>query len=148
MDIYTIGYEGLSQKAFLAWLHRYDIDMIADVRHLPLSRKKGFSKNGLNEFLAQNNIEYLSFRELGAPKEMRSKLLASGNYKNFFRNYKDNLSEKVDQIHKLCEILNSGKKIALLCFEHDAQKCHRKILADEIKKVDGNGLEIKHIKPS
>lgn len=148
MDIYTIGYEGLSQKSFLAWLHRYDIDMIADVRHLPLSRKKGFSKKSLNEFLAQNNIEYLSFRELGAPKEMRSELLASGNYKNFFKKYKDNLSEKVDQIYKLCEILNSGKKIALLCFEHDAKKCHRKILANEIKKVDGNGLEIKHIKPS
>lgn len=147
MDIYTIGYEGLSQKAFLAWLHRYDIDMIADVRHLPLSRKRGFSKNSLNEFLAQNNIEYLSFRELGAPKEMRSELLASGNYKNFFKKYKNNLSKKVDQIKKLCEILNSGKNIALLCFEHDAQKCHRKILADEIKKVDGNGLEIKHIKP-
>ena len=147
MDIYTIGYEGLSQKAFLAWLHRYDIDMIADVRHLPLSRKKGFSKNSLNEFLAQNNIEYLSFRELGAPKEMRSELLASGNYKIFFKKYKNNLSKKVDQITKLCEILNSGKKIALLCFEHDAEKCHRKILADEIKKNDGNGLEIKHIKP-
>lgn len=147
MDIYTIGYEGLSQKAFLAWLHRYDIDMIADVRHLPLSRKKGFSKNSLNEFLAQNNIEYLSFRELGVPKEMRSELLASGNYKNFFKKYKNNLSKKVDQINKLCEILNSGKKLALLCFEHEAQKCHRKILADEIKKVNGNGLEIKHIKP-
>ena len=147
MEIYTIGYEGLSQKAFLAWLHRYDIDMIADVRHLPLSRKKGFSKNSLNEFLAQNNIEYLSFRELGAPKEMRSELLASGNYKIFFKKYKNNLSKKVDQITKLCEILNSGKKIALLCFEHDAEKCHRKILADEIKKNDGNGLEIKHIKP-
>jgi len=147
LDIYTIGYEGLSQKAFLAWLHRYDIDMIADVRHLPLSRKKGFSKNSLNEFLTQNNIEYLSFRELGAPKEMRSELLDSGNYKNFFKKYKNNLSKKVDQINQLCKILNSGKKIALLCFEHDAQKCHRKILADEIKKVDGNGLEIKHINP-
>jgi len=78
---------------------------------------------------------------------MRSELLASGNYKSFFKKYKNNLSKKVDQIKKLCEILNSGKNIALLCFEHDAQKCHRKILADEIKKVDGNGLEIKHIKP-
>ncbi|MBU4403961.1 MAG: DUF488 domain-containing protein, partial [Actinobacteria bacterium] len=52
--IYTIGYEGLSQKVFLAWLNRYDINVIADVRHLPLSRKKGFSKNSLNELLAKN----------------------------------------------------------------------------------------------
>lgn len=145
--IYTIGYEGLSQKVFLAWLNRYDINLIADVRHLPLSRKKGFSKNSLNESLAKNNIEYLSFRELGTSKDMRSKLLSSGDYTNFFKNYKDNLSKKTEQINELCEILNSGKRIALLCFEHDAQKCHRKILADEIKKIDGNGLEVKHIKP-
>ncbi len=147
MEIYTIGYEGLNQKAFLAWLQRYEINLIADVRQLPLSRKKGFSKTSLNESLAKNNIEYLSFRELGTSKDMRSKLLSSGDYRNFFKKYKDNLSKKTEQINELCEILNSGKRIALLCFEQDAQKCHRKILADEIKKIDGNGLEVKHIKP-
>jgi uncharacterized protein (DUF488 family) len=92
--IYTIGYEGLSQKVFLAWLNRCDINVIADVRHLPLSRKKGFSKNSLNESLSKNNIEYLSFRELGTSKDMRSKLLSSGDYTNFFKKYKDNLSKK------------------------------------------------------
>ncbi len=68
MKIYTIGYEGLKQKAFLAWLQRYEINVIADVRRLPLSRKKGFSKNSLNELLAKNNIEYISYRELGTSK--------------------------------------------------------------------------------
>ena len=55
MEIYTIGYEGLNQKEFLAWLQHYKINVIADVRQLPLSRKKGFSKNSLNESLAKNN---------------------------------------------------------------------------------------------
>jgi uncharacterized protein (DUF488 family) len=65
----------------------------------------------------------------------------------FLRSTKTTSPKKTEQINELCEILNSGKRIALLCFEHDAQKCHRKILADEIKKIDGNGLEVKHIKP-
>ena len=147
MEIYTIGYEGLNQKEFLAWLQHYKINVIADVRQLPLSRKKGFSKNSLNESLAKNNIEYISYRELGTSKEMRSKLLLTGNYKQFFKEYKNKICDKTEQINELYEIVNSGKKIALLCFEHDAHKCHRKIIADEITKIDGNGLKIKHIKP-
>lgn len=147
MEIYTIGYEGLNQKAFLAWLQRYEINVIADVRRLPLSRKKGFSKTSLNESLVKNNIEYISYRELGTSKEMRSKLLSTGNYKKFFKEYKNKICDKTEQINELYEIVNSGKKIALLCFEHDAHKCHRKIIADEITKIDGNGLKIKHIKP-
>lgn len=147
MEIYTIGYEGLNQKAFLAWLQRYKINVIADVRQLPLSRKKGFSKNSLNESLAKNNIEYISYRELGTSKEMRSKLLSTGDYKKFFKEYKNKICDKTEQINELYEIVNSGKKIALLCFEHDAHKCHRKIIADEITKIDENGLKIKHIKP-
>ena len=42
MEIYTIGYEGLNQKAFLAWLQRYEINVIADVRQLPLKIKNIF----------------------------------------------------------------------------------------------------------
>ena len=42
MEIYTIGYEGLNQKAFLAWLQRYEINVIADVRQLPLKIKISF----------------------------------------------------------------------------------------------------------
>ncbi|MBW2201911.1 MAG: DUF488 domain-containing protein, partial [Deltaproteobacteria bacterium] len=129
MQIYTIGYEGLNQKAFLAWLQHYEINVIADVRQLPLSRKKGFSKTSLNESLAKNNIEYISCRELGTSKEMRSKLLSTGDYKKFFEEYKNKICDKTEQINELYKIVNSGKKIALLCFEHDAHKCHRKIIA-------------------
>ena len=117
------------------------------MRQLPLSRKKGFSKNSLNELLNKNNIEYINFRELGTTKEMRSKLMSSGDYKSFYKEYQYSLTKKNNQINKLYEIVNSGKRIALLCYEHDAQHCHRKILADELKKTDGNGLKVKHIKP-
>jgi uncharacterized protein (DUF488 family) len=32
-----------------------------------------------------------------------------------------------------------------MCYEADAKKCHRNILAEEIKKIGGNGLEITHL---
>ena len=61
MNIYTIGYEGVNKSSFMVWLKHHKIDIVADIRYRPLSRKKGFSKNGLRESLSENDIEYLGF---------------------------------------------------------------------------------------
>jgi len=78
----------LEQRSFIAWLKQYSINVVADVRRMPLSREKGFSKNSLKDTLAQNNISYFHFNELGASKELRNELAESGDYKSFFRQYK------------------------------------------------------------
>jgi uncharacterized protein (DUF488 family) len=147
MDIYTIGYEGIDQKAFMTWLKHYKIDVVADVRHRPLSRKKGFSKNGLRESLSENDIEYLGVPSLGVPKEMRDKLKATGNYSSFFKKYRESLNSKGQQLNELFRIINGGKRIALLCFEHDPNKCHRMVLAEQIRKLSDNGFKINHLAP-
>ena len=40
--ISTIGYEGTSIGGFIAALQHASIDMLIDVRAVPVSRKKGF----------------------------------------------------------------------------------------------------------
>ncbi len=40
MDLFTIGYEGLDQGQFLSLLVHHSVDVVADVRKLPASRKK------------------------------------------------------------------------------------------------------------
>ena len=147
MEIYTIGYEGISKQSFMAWLVHHKIDIVADIRQRPLSRKKGFSKNGLCESLSENNIEYLGYPSLGVPKEMRDELKKSGNYKSFFKKYKESLTSKKQEINELYKKVESGKRIALLCFEHDANKCHRIVLAEQIKKLSKNGFEVQHLAP-
>lgn len=147
MNVFTIGYEGLEPDSFVAYLKYWKIDAIADVRDLPLSRKKGFSKSPLIGLLSKHNIEYMSCKDLGAPKELREELHLSGNYNRFFEKYRKKISNSGQSLENLHKILSEGKKIALLCFERDPEKCHRKIIAEELKKIDGNGLSIKHIKP-
>jgi uncharacterized protein (DUF488 family) len=120
---------------------------VADVRQLPLSRKKGFSKTALQEMLANKDIQYLHFQELGSPKKIRDELHKSGNYFRFFQEYQSNLSDKKELLRSIHLLITSGKKVTLLCFERDPKKCHRKVVADEIEKLDGNGLQIKHIIP-
>ena len=147
MDIYTIGYEGIDQETFIACLKDFKIDVVADVRERPISRKKGFSKNGLRESLLENDIEYLGCPSLGVPKEIRDKLKASGNYSSFFKKYRESLNSNGQQLNELLEIIKAGKRIALLCFERDPNKCHRMVLAEQIRELSDNGFKINHLTP-
>ena len=87
MILFTIGYEKLDQKQFMAHLSYYGVDVVADIRKLPVSRKKGFSKTALRETLNCKGIDYINYQALGAPKELRDELYTSGNYDRFFRKY-------------------------------------------------------------
>jgi uncharacterized protein (DUF488 family) len=69
--LHTIGYEGISIGDFLATLELVGIDLVIDVRCVPLSRKPGFSKSILARWLASRDIQYLHLKELGDPKEGR-----------------------------------------------------------------------------
>ena len=147
MIFYTIGYEGLDPKQFITYLTHYGVDVVADIRKLPVSRKKGFSKTALKEMLDDKRIDYLNFQQLGAPKALRDELYRSGDYGQFFKKYQENISDKGDHLNSIHSLVDRGKKVALLCFERDPKKCHRKVVAEEIQKLDGNGLTIKNIVP-
>ena len=147
MNLYTIGYERLNPKQFITYLTHHGVDVVADIRKLPVSRKKGFSKTALKETLDDKRIDYLNFQQLGAPKALRDELYRSGDYDRFFKKYQENISDKDDHLKSILSLVDGGKKVALLCFERDPKKCHRKVVAEEIQKLDGNGLTVKHIIP-
>jgi uncharacterized protein (DUF488 family) len=147
MVLFTIGYEKLDQKQFMAHLSYHGVDVVADIRKLPVSRKKGFSKTALGETLSHKGIDYLNYQALGAPKELRDELYKSGNYDRFFSKYENNISDKADHLADILSLINRGRSVALLCFERDPKICHRKIVAEEIRKLDDNGLRVEHIVP-
>jgi uncharacterized protein (DUF488 family) len=54
----TIGYEGRTIEEFVGELLAGSVETLIDVRELPLSRKRGFSKRALSTELAAAGIEY------------------------------------------------------------------------------------------
>ena len=148
MILFTIGYEKLDQKQFMAHLSNHGVKVVADIRKLPVSRKKGFSKTALRETLNYKGIDYLNYQTLGAPKELRDELYKSGDYDRFFQKYEKNILDKTDHLADILSLINSGRNVALLCFERNPQKCHRKVVAEEIRKLDCNGLKVAHIVPN
>src|SRR3990172_2525645 len=92
--LYTIGYEGAALDDFLVTLKTADIDIVLDVRELPMSRRKGFSKTALTKALAQCDINYHHEKLLGSPKTIRHKLRVDGDYTAFFRAFNRHLQEQ------------------------------------------------------
>lgn len=127
--LYTIGYEGSELAAFLSTLEAAGVKHVADVRDMPISRKKGFSKNKLAEALDQVGISYSHFKELGDPKEGRD-AMRSGDHARFLEVFDAHISRDVAQsaMEDLADQAVALETV-LLCYERDPKFCHRAIVA-------------------
>jgi uncharacterized protein (DUF488 family) len=139
----TLGYEGASQADFIATLRKAGVTVVVDVRELPLSRRKGFSKTALAKGLASADIKYRHFRDLGDPKPGREAARA-GHFADFKRIYLRHIKTAAAQI-ALAELLEIvvGNNACLLCYERDPNHCHRTIVANEL--ADRSGVGVVHL---
>lgn len=142
--LYTLGYEGQNIDVFISELKKNRIDTLVDIRELPLSRKKGFSKKALVNKLEEENIRYVHFKNLGSPSEIRKKVREDKNYKSFFSKFSEYLSNQGECLKAVLE-LTEFQNCCLLCFEKDPEICHRMIVAKEILNMDRKGLTIEHL---
>lgn len=139
--LFTIGYEGADLADFTATLRRAGVTTLLDVRELPLSRKKGFSKRALAEAMLSSGIAYRHERDLGSPKAIRQRLHSDGDYKQFFESFSTYLRQQRPLLKELAESLDG--KVALMCFERDPSTCHRSVVARQLELLVG--LKTKHL---
>ena len=131
----TIGYEGADQSDFLATLELIGVTTLLDIREMAISRRPGFAKNALREGLASVGIGYWHEPRLGSPKPIRDRLREDGDYKRFFRDFEKYLGTQADLLAVVIQQLKGT--VALLCYERDAQTCHRRAVADAIAEITG-----------
>lgn len=131
--VYTIGYEQTDIDRFIATLKAVRVRVLADVRALPLSRKKGFSKKSLKARLESEGISYLHFVDLGNTKSGREAARA-GHYGEFRKIYSRHLATARAQ-NALVTLMDVARDDAtcLLCFERDPTVCHRSIVGEWLK---------------
>lgn len=146
VTFFTIGYEQSEPEEFLRRLQSNGVELVVDVRDMPLSRKRGFSKNQLQTLLAEADIEYLHVKPLGAPKEIRHPLRAGGSWWEYVKGYEAVLRTRQTEVENLCH-LAAQKSICLLCFERDPADCHRSLVAREMERRAGKHLlSVEHIR--
>ena len=143
-SVSTIGYEQSTPADFAARLANAKIDMVIDVRAIPLSRKPGFSKNKLTAALAAIDVEYKHVIKLGAPREIRHALRDGGSWEAYERGYNAYLARHEVEVQGLLD-LAAERTICLLCFERDPEVCHRSLIAQMMADKQP-GLVVHHIR--
>lgn len=128
MQIFTIGYEGATQAHLIAALQAAGVELLADIRALPLSRRPGFSKNILANGLREAGIDYVGLKALGTPAEGRE-AARRGDHARLARVYASQLElpEAMAQGAQL-RALAAERPTALLCFEREPAGCHHSLL--------------------
>lgn len=144
LALYTIGYQAKTSAAFLDALGQVSIELVVDVRELPLSRKRGFSKTALERTLADAGIRYASLRALGTPKPIRDRLRSDSDYVAFFKAYRQHLLTQRDALETLMELVHSAR-VCLMCYEADHTQCHRSLLVDELAAVENHTVRVEHV---
>ena len=138
--IFTIGYEHTTQAAVLSAMRKAGVEVLADIRYLPLSRRPGFSKNSLKSAVEEAGMAYRHFKHLGTPAEGRA-AARSGDHAELARVYAGQL-ELPEALAQMAELrqLAQEKRVCLICVERDAAECHRRLLVEaalaDFKEVD------------
>jgi uncharacterized protein (DUF488 family) len=129
--LFTIGYEGRTPADLIERLHEAGVERVVDVRELPLSRRRGFSKTPLAAALEQSGIRYEHVRALGNPKVTRDRY-KSGDVDGGAREYRAHLHNgSYPALAALADSI-TGEKTCLLCVEGSHDRCHRSVIAGAV----------------
>lgn len=145
--IATVGYEAATVRSFLQALVAGGVELLVDVRAVASSRRPGFSKTRLAENLATEGIGYLHLRALGTPAEGRAAARA-GKHEEMRRIFAGQLEtdDAQVQLDTLSGLVESGRRLCLLCFEANPEHCHRSIVAAALERR--LGVEVVHLRPA
>lgn len=142
--IWTVGHSTLRAGAFLDLLLENRIEILADVRRFPGSRRfPQFNEKSLCEALAPARIRYVHLAELGGRRPVRPDSRNLGWRNASFRGYADYMETPafLGGIGRLLELAGSGRT-AMMCAEAVWWRCHRSLIADYLKST---GIRVVHI---
>lgn len=142
--IWTVGHSTRSLGEFVGLLVAHDIEVIADVRRYPGSRRwPHFSREPLAEGLEARGLGYESFPELGGRRQPRPDSPNTAWRSAAFRGYADYMAteEFADGLSRLTD-LACGLRTAIMCAEAVWWRCHRALIADVLRWA---GFEVYHI---
>jgi uncharacterized protein (DUF488 family) len=137
---YTIGHSNHPIEEFIQILKKIQIQCIIDVRTVPSSQYLAqFNRENIQTWFEREGIEYKYLGNLIGGRYSDPVLLDDQGSVDY---------QKVEQrsifqtgIDQVCQIINSGKSVALMCSEKDPLDCHRFVLVSKALKKRGVGID-------
>ena len=144
LTIYTIGHSTRDFDEFIRLLQENRIELLADVRSFPGSRKfPQFNEESLKLTLPENGIEYIHLKQLGGRRRVKPDSRNTVWRNDAFRGYADYM-ETEDFRNGIAELveLAEEKRTAIMCSEAVWWRCHRSMISDYLKAA---GTTVLHI---
>lgn len=128
--VYTIGFTKKSLEAFAALLREAGVDAVIDTRLRPNSQLAGYAKQrDLPFVLKLLEIDYEHRPELAPTGEILDSYRDGGSWESYVAAFRSLIEERA--------VITAGKELlaryqapCLLCSEHTADQCHRRLVAE------------------
>jgi uncharacterized protein (DUF488 family) len=143
--IFSIGHSNRSFEEFAELLVENEIELLADIRTIPMSRANPqFNKDTFPDLLAPHNIEYVHLPKLGGRRGKSDKNSPNTFWEHSsFRNYADYaMTEPFREGLSELKELAIQKRTAYMCSEAVWWRCHRRIVTDYLLSQNWNVLHI------
>jgi len=139
-DLFSVGHSNVAADDFVAMLKHAGVDMIADIRSMPHSRRHPwFSKKNLEILLERSGVGYLMMGDTlgGRPRD-------EGLYREGIADYETMARTPLYQtgLDRLMELARRGR-VCVMCAEREPLDCHRCLLV--ARSLAERGLSAGHI---
>jgi uncharacterized protein (DUF488 family) len=142
--IFTIGFTKKKAEKFFNMLASADVTRVVDVRLNNVSQLAGFAKRDDLRFFLKTicNMDYIHMPELAPTKKILNAFKGNkGDWAIYEKEFFALLSERQIEDKISMELMNNA---CLLCSEEKPDYCHRRLIAEYLKKK-WKHIEIIHL---
>ena len=142
--VWTVGHSTRTLEEFFASLRDHRIELLADVRRFPGSRRQPqFGRAALEVELTRAGIDYEWMEGLGGRRKPRPDSRNLGWLNDGFRGYADYMqTPPFDAALKRLRDVAANQRTAIMCAEALWWQCHRRLIADALV---ARGWPVTHI---
>ena len=145
VTIYTIGFTKKSLEEFINLLKKNKITQLIDTRLSRDYQLSGFAKSRDLKYVLEEilKIKYKVIPEFSPTKELLKTYQKDKDWEKYEKGFMALIKERKLERFK-DEVLDGKERVCLLCSEAEADKCHRRLLAEFFSGL-GDQIKVVHL---
>jgi uncharacterized protein (DUF488 family) len=146
-SIATIGFGKKGAERFVQLLHGASVTTVIDTRRRPDSPLSGYARQrDLPYILTGARIGYEYRPELAPPDALLDRYRSDKDWAAYERDFERLVLQAPAAKHAMTELIERSRNetVALLCSEPTPDRCHRRLIAERMTKIDPS-LNVIHL---
>src|SRR5436190_18028439 len=135
-EVATIGFGKKGAERFVRLLVDPEVETLVDIRRRPDSPLAGYARQRDLPFVLDRaaRIRYEHRLELAPPEELLDRYRKEKDWTAYVRDFEAVLSSP-EGVASMDALLDRPDRIALMCSEPTADRCHRRLVAERMSEM-------------